>query len=125
MIKIFSQALVRPHQYFWSAVALWQSGLLLLIKPILVRITNFSSHSSLRMGWFTSPTPLKINLTEVFVRSFKMLSVTDTEIFWKTDTYKTTNLRVHVTFLHFVSVWKKASSGFSFTVYKELYLLLL
>lgn len=54
-----------------------------------------------------------------------MLSVTDTEIFWKTDTYKTTKLRVCITFLHFAPVWKKASLGFSFTVYEELYLLLL
>lgn len=44
-----------------------------------MRITNFCSHSSLRMGWFASPTPLKINLTEVFVRSCKGLRATDTE----------------------------------------------
>lgn len=77
------------------------------------------------MGWFASPTPLKLNLTEVLVRSCKVLSVTDAETFWKTDTYTTTNLRVSVTFLHFASVWQKASSGFSFTVYEQLYLLLL
>lgn len=33
MTKIFSQALISPHQHFWRAAALWQRGLLLLIKP--------------------------------------------------------------------------------------------